>query len=431
MVIKKVLIISYFFPPCNLTASQRAYNWGKYFKEFGYDPIIITRKWDHPINTPSDMGKSSKSMEIVKEVNDQFRVYYMPYKGSLKDRFFEKNKKGKRLIRKAISFKEQYCQNLSIKSLPYSNIFNKAKQLLKEESIEHVIVTGNPFPCFQFGYELKKLFSSINWIADYRDDWTTSELVNRNNGLDSILFKMEKKSEKKWLSNAVFFTTVSNYYVKKISKLTGLQGFEIINGFEDGLNHYTSTLLDKSRFEITYNGTLYPSQKIEPFLSVVKTFIDKFKTQIHIHLNFPGLGFDLVQAKRVELALEGYEEHYTITDRIERHKVINIQQKSNVLLMIAHEGLKGIPSSKLYEYIGLKKPVLLYPNDNDIIEKTLKDCTLGIICENEMDIEKKLSKFINDFILNGKNPILGNRKKIEKYQRKEQVKKLAMLLDKL
>ena len=48
------------------------------------------------------MGKSSKSMEIVKEVNDRFRVYYMPYKGSLKDRFFEMNKKGKRLIRKAL-----------------------------------------------------------------------------------------------------------------------------------------------------------------------------------------------------------------------------------------------------------------------------------------------------------------------------------------
>ena len=431
MVIKKVLIISYFFPPCNLTASQRAYSWGKYLKEFGYDPIIITRKWDYAINTPSDMGKSSKSMEIMKEVNEQFRVYYMPYKGSLKDRFFEKNKKGKRLIRKALSFKELYCQNLSINALPYVNMFNKARQLIKEERIEKVIVTGNPFPCFHFGYELKKLYSSINWIADYRDDWTTSELVNRNNGLDSILFKMEQKGEKKWLSNAAFFTTVSDYYVKKIAKFTGLKGFELINGFGDELKDFRTTQLDKSRFEITYNGSLYSTQKIEAFLSVAKILVDKFKAKTHIHINFPGLGFDLAQVKRVEFALKGYEEHYTITERIQREEVIKIQQKSNILLMIAHQGLKGIPSSKLYEYIGLKKPVLLYPNDNDIIEKTLKDCSLGIICENKTDIENKLSKFIKDFILNGKNSFFGERKKIEKYQRKEQVKKLAMLLDKL
>ena len=91
MVSKKVLIISYFFPPCNLTASQRTYNWGKYFKEFGYDPIIITRKWDYPINTPSDIGKSSRSMDIEVLVNEKYKVYNMPYKSSLKDRIFEKN----------------------------------------------------------------------------------------------------------------------------------------------------------------------------------------------------------------------------------------------------------------------------------------------------------------------------------------------------
>ena len=51
--------------------------------------------------------------------------------------------------------------------------------------------------------------------------------------------------------------------------------------------------------------------------------------------------------------------------------------------------------------------------------------------EDEMDIENDLSKFIKDFILNAKNSFFGDRKKIEKYQRKEQVKKLAILLDKL
>ena len=431
MVSKKVLIISYFFPPCNLTASQRTYNWGKYFKEFGYDPIIITRKWDYPINTPSDIGKSSRSMDIEVLVNEKYKVYYMPYKSSLKDRIFEKNIERYKFTRKTLSFIELFFQNNSIKVLPYSNIYAKASQIIKKEKITNIIVSGSPFTCFHMGYKLKKKYPHIKWIADYRDDWTTTELVNRNIGLDAVLFKMEQKSEKKWLSNAAFFTTVSDYYVKKIAKFTGLKGFELINGFGDELKDLSTIKLDKSRFEITYNGSLYSTQKIEAFLSVSKILVDKFKAQIHIHINFPGLGFDLAQVKRVEFALKGYEEHYTITERIQREEVIKIQQKSNILLMIAHQGLKGIPSSKLYEYIGLKKPVLLYPNDNDIIEKTLKDCSLGIICENKTDIENKLSKFIKDFILNGKNSFFGERKKIEKYQRKEQVKKLAMLLDKL
>lgn len=431
MVSKKVLIISYFFPPCNLTASQRTYNWGKYFKEFGYDPIIITRKWDYPINTPSDIGKSSRSMDIEVLVNEKYKVYYMPYKGSLKDRIFEKNIERYKFTRKTLSFIELFFQNNSIKVLPYSNIYAKASQIIKKEKITNIIVSGSPFTCFHMGYKLKKKYPHIKWIADYRDDWTTTELVNRNIGLDAVLFKMEQKSEKKWLSNAAFFTTVSDYYVKKIAKFTGLQGFELINGFGEELKDLKAIQLDKSRFEITYNGSLYSTQKIEPFLIAAKKVINRFENQIHIQLNFPGLGFDLTQAKRVELALKGYEGHYTITERIQREEVIKIQHKSNILLMIAHQGLKGIPSSKLYEYVGLKKPVLLYPNDNDIIEKTLKDCSLDIICEDEMDIEKKLSKLIKDYILNGENSFFWERQKVDKYHRKQQVKKLATLLDKL
>ena len=181
------------------------------------------------------------------------------------------------------------------------------------------------------------------------------ELVSRNNVLQGILFKMEQKSEKKWLSNAAFFTTISDYYVTKISKFTGIKGYELINGFGEELNNFKNTQLDKSRFEITYNGSLYPSQKIEPFLIVAKNLIIKFKNQIHIHLNFPGLRFDELQAKRVEVQLKGYEEHYTITERITREDVIKVQEKSYILLMISHNNLRGISLSKLYEYIGLKK----------------------------------------------------------------------------
>ena len=56
---KKVIVLSYFFTPCNLTASQRALGWAKYLKEFGYYPIIITRNWDLPIGKPEDAGISS------------------------------------------------------------------------------------------------------------------------------------------------------------------------------------------------------------------------------------------------------------------------------------------------------------------------------------------------------------------------------------
>ena len=87
---QKVLIISYFFPPCNLTASQRANNWAKELNKFGYFPIVVTRKWDHKIESTSDLGKPSFNQKIDVIINDKCKIIYAPYKSSLKDMIFIK-----------------------------------------------------------------------------------------------------------------------------------------------------------------------------------------------------------------------------------------------------------------------------------------------------------------------------------------------------
>ena len=428
--LNKILIISYFFPPCSLTASNRAFFWAKYLKDYGYEPIVITRKWDHKIKSPEDIAKSSINKKKIIEEKASYRVIYMPYKSSLRDKIYVKKPRWI-LLRKLLTFVELFGQNYSAKALPYYNIFEESRAIVKKEGIKKVVVTGNPFPCFQFGYLLKKEFVDLNWIADYRDDWTTTELSSPQGTIAKILFKLEQKSEQKWVETASLITSVSEYYVNKISSFVGVEGEELLNGYDEMIEELPAFGLAKDRFIITYNGSLYPSQKIEPLLLVFSELIQHFNDKIRIELMFPGLDFNPEQGRRVRNSLKDVMDHVTITDRVNRDKVLEIQRESHLLLMIAHKGIKGIPSSKLYEYIGLQKPVLLYPNDNDIIEKTLKDCSLGIICEDEMDIENKLSKFIKDYILNGENSFSGDKQKIDKYHRKQQVKKLATLLDKL
>lgn len=399
-------------------------------KDYGYEPIVITRKWDHEIKTPADMGKSSFEKEKLIDEQNGYKVVYVPYKGSQRDRLFIEKPQWT-LLRKILTLKELVGQNNNAKALPYYNIYEESKAIVKKEGVNKVIITGNPFPCFQFGYLLKKEFKDLNWIADYRDDWTTTELSSPQGAVARKLFKMEQKSELKWVGTASLITSVSEYYVNKISHFVGVKGEELLNGYDEKIEELPAIELAKDRFIITYNGSLYPSQKIEPLLELFSELIQHFKDKIRIELRFPGLDYAPDQGRRVRNSLKDVMDHVTITDRVNRDKVLEMQRESHLLLMIAHEGIKGIPSSKLYEYIGLQKPVLLYPSDNDIIEKTLKDCSLGIICEDETDIENKLTKFIKDFILKGENSFSGDIQKIDKYHRKQQVKKLATLLDKL
>ena len=64
---QKVLIISYFFPPCNLTASQRVVSWAKYLHKSGYYPIIITRKWEKHVTSFDDCHYPTSKEVLIED----------------------------------------------------------------------------------------------------------------------------------------------------------------------------------------------------------------------------------------------------------------------------------------------------------------------------------------------------------------------------
>ncbi len=428
---KKILIISYFFPPCNLTASQRIQGWANYLSSFGYYPTIVTRNWEKSIHSPEDALISSGS-EIIHQKNKNFEVFYLPYQANKRDFIFTKYKDNKYLqkISKFGTFKELILENFSNKYIPSSNLYEFSKNLILENpEFKAVIVSAKPFIQFKFGYQLNKEFG-VKWIADYRDDWNTSELESKKGFLKSLISKLQSRSEKKWLSSASFITSISKIYVDRISEFVGKDGEVILNGF-DYLNTKLRSKLNKNNFNIVYNGSLYETQPIEPFLDAIKKIIDNYDINIQVHVYFPGLGFDKNQEKRVRNKMIGYENNISITDRIPKEEVIAIQEDSDLLLMISHLGFKGVSSSKMYEYIGLKKRIFLFPNDNDIVEETLNETELGVICNDENDIYLKLVDLILKKRDNELSQIFVNQEKINFYSREIQTKALANLLDKL
>lgn len=426
---EKIIILSYFYPPCSLTASNRTNNWAKNLSRFGYYPIVLTRNWSHPIHEQYDLSKSTgKRNEIIK--NKKVEVHYLPFIGTLKDKVYYKYKNSKFVfIRKSLSYLEIIFQNYFLFSIN-KRLFEKASKIIeKNNEIKKVLISASPFNLFFIGFKLKKKHPHINWFADYRDDWSTSEIIIRNSVFKKLIGKIEEKNEKKWLSNATLFFTVSDYYQKKIESFTGKKGNVILNGFDNEINRIKpSETLSHNKFVIAYIGTLYNSQPIEIILDSIKRLIDEFKERIQIIIKFPGLSFDLNQKKRIEFSLSGYEDNYEISKRIPRDEIYNIITSSNLMLMVSHLNQKGIPSSKLYEYIGFKKEILLYPNDNDIIEETLNDTRLGIIANTEGEIYSKL-KIKIEFFMDNKSDQKIKFKNIEKYSRLVQTKKLASILD--
>ena len=384
--VKNVLILSYFFPPCNLTAGQRTYGWAKYFTQFGYYPTVVTRNWDIEINDRIDLVRSTGDHLRV-EKNDSFEVHYLPYRANWRDRLLTQRGRSKMvlLFGKFLTLLELVLQNFTSRVVPFNEILTHADGLIANRNFDAIVVTGNPFILFQFADKLSRKHN-IPWIADYRDDWNTGEVSYPKTWIEKQLKKLEGLSEKRWLRSSSAFTTISPHYRDKIAAFIGKKGYVILNGFfsDDFIGIEPNQTEDL--FILLYNGTLYPKQDVEGLCRAFKRLIKENNFDKRIQLRFLGLGFDPFQTKRVQDQLEGYESFFEITLRMPRKILLEQEVNADVLIMLSHAGLKGVPSSKLYEYLAVGRPIIAFPNDQDIIESTIRDYKLGRVADNENEL---------------------------------------------
>ena len=417
---KKILIISYFYPPCNLPAAQRVSSWTRYLHKHNYYPVILTRRWDHSIQVQSDISKGTGKTELH-EKTDKAEIYHLPYIPSLKDRIYsrygEKRMKGWRRI---LSLTELVSQNFTNRTIQFSNILEKARELLGTGEFHALIISGSPFIQFKFGYSLNKEFG-IPWIADYRDAWTTSR-INLQPKF-KLLNRWDSGYERKWVSTAKYITAVSRHLTDAISSYTGVEGRTIYNGFErDEFGDETVAKFDA--FTVTYVGTLYPGQQIEIFAEAFRRFVEKNPGK-DIRLYCPGLVFDLVQHERMADLLKGLEANWEATMRLPRDEILEIEQRSHLLLYVAWKDFEGIIPSKIYEYIGSGSRILVVPSDDGEVGEIA--ISAGGLVANTSDealhlLQTEYSAYLDEVTEKGSNDR-------EKYTREIQAGKLAGILD--
>ena len=427
---KKVLILSYFFPPCNLTASQRSLGWASYLKQEGWNPVVVTRNWEKHIGQPDDMHADSGT-KLIHEKNEAYEAFYLPFRGNMRDRLYSKHGNTKhRFLRKALSFVELTGYHFHSSFIAFSNLYTFALQYCREHGdVDAIVVTGNPFEIFRFGYLLHQK-TGIPWIADYRDDWTTSEVNAQRGFLDGFLRNLERRSEKKWIGTSACITTISPFYAQKIGAFVQRESHVLLNGFiEEELRPFQSFSLEKE-FTIIYIGMLYGSQQIEIFLDGFKQLVDAHpQHRNRIKLSFPGILFLKDVAQRVRTYMAGYEDVLSLSERISRNAVLDIQGRAHLLLMVSHKDAIGIPSSKIYEYLGLGKPVLVCPGDGDILNETFAPYNLGHIATTSEEAFSVLQKLFEKYLDGTYDELQPDRTYTSGFARSTQAGVLAKLLD--
>ena len=131
---QKVLLISYFFHPCNFVGAERVNYWSNNLYKYGIYPIIVTRCWN---NGQKDIIGTVISNKYKKEKNDKREIHYLDYKLQIRD-YFSKII----LIRKLLTLFQQTLFYIFPRTLNYYNIYLKSHQILKNNpDIKTIIVS--------------------------------------------------------------------------------------------------------------------------------------------------------------------------------------------------------------------------------------------------------------------------------------------------
>jgi len=429
--VKRVLIITYYWPPSGGAGVQRWLKFSKYLPAFGWEPIILTVDPKYANYPQQDIG-------LLDDIPTDIIVHYA--KASTWISFIYKKITGKKEIPYG-GFVNESNPGLVQKLMRFirGNFFipdsrigwNKhairyALKVIKEEHIETIITTSPPHSTQLIGLRLKKKLK-INWVADLRDPW--SDIYYSGEMYQTFLAKrINRILEQKVLNSAdkIFVTcnSTGNLFKSQIADIhSSVKILTITNGFDED-DYINKEIVVQDKFTITYLGTFAKNYNIEVLLKAINHYA--YSDEININLRFIG---------KVDEYLAEYLKGYPlisieIIPYIEHKRALRYLARSSALLLVIPSKSKAeemIPG-KFFEYMASKRPIIaIGPGESDVAE-ILKITNSGRIFENT-DYEA-LIEYLNELVTNFKKGHFENNPRLlDQYSRKNLSMRIASILD--
>ena len=433
--VKKVLILTYYFPPSGGSGVQRWMYFSKYLKDFGIEPFVLTVD-------PEKASYKFLDKEFLEHVKD-VKVYRTSTSEPLK--LYSKIVGGDERAEIPQGFAGESKPGLFriISRFIRGNFFipdarkgwnryalRKAEELILREKIDLVITNGTPHSTHIVGLKLQKKFG-IRWICDLRDPWTEAYY---NKDLYRTIFAkyIDESLEQRVLANADMVRTIGPGVAKllrqKISAADQAKVRYVYNGYDAqlfaGLEKHPT-----SNFTVLHLGILSENQPILPFIMALKNVIDlvegmKDKTI----LLFVGKVSPSIVAQVKEYLPE---INLTQVDYVPHQEAVQYMLDANLLLNSLAETKESelLISGKLMEYVATGNPILVLGNPLGDAAQLLNEFDHAEVFarSNQMGIEK----FLKQIYIDWTKGIQYKKSQLSIHSRYETARQYAGLIDEL
>ncbi len=405
---RKILIISYYWPPSGGVGVQRWMNFALQLQSRGWEITVLT-----PSNPQFEI-KDQKLLDRVKEIPTVKVPIWEPFNlfhklTGNKDRknvqqglVLEKKKKG--FLDKVMIWIRGNLLVPDPRRFWIKNASNKAIKLIQSEGIGTIITTGPPHSIHLIGRKVKRM-TDVKWLADFRDPWSKWDVLEKLN-TSSIVMDIHKRMETSVIGEADISVTVSHRLAKAFGGIHVLH-----NGIT--LDAESTMTPHESHFTIGYFGMLNELRNPRQLWQLLDQMCREnqiFASKLRIRIG--GIVAESIKEEIGELSqlrskveFLGYLPHESIQDEY---------RKCNLLLLLLNksDNSKWILPVKFFEYLAAGRLILGLGERKSDLGDLMNDKDVGeILSYSEIS---GIRGFIEDIFENNRMPAKADTQKLLK-----------------
>jgi len=411
-VMRKVLIICDTFPPQSFVGGLRPAMFAKYLPEFGWEPFVLTREW--PIGDPR--RSAMMHLDGLPGTDHIHRCVF----SSEEERAAAKRSPIRQRIDSMLRPDRVFPAGL----VPH--FLSESVTLWPDVSFDAVLPTIPDLYPLTVGADLARrrgarLVADLRDIAEQEDGAATS--------LRDRFHRWRMRRRRNQLLRAASMAIVVSQSHKRIIEGCCQAPTHVVYNGHDGAAYGPLNPEQPTIFRILYLGRLLSTWYRDP--TVLFEALDLLLSRgainpQHVCVDFYGTEPELLKPVFAGRACAGLVH---IVDRVEHAEAIRVLGTASVLLVLTNRGRKGILTSKFFEYLPTKKPILCVPGDGDELDQLLGEHAFGESAGTPEAVANALLTWYGSWLRGESAKSKASDVSIAKFSRRAQTAELATLLN--
>lgn len=423
---KKLLIVSYWYPPLPAMGSVRIASFVRHLPKFGWQAHILTIKMYQagvpvPVDEDPALVCRTDSFDFSLAISRVFRNI----RGGTITRAEAGKAEGISLKRAALGFYDRFVA-FPDAVWPWRHLgWSDSLAFARKVQPDAILSSSPPATAHRVAAQLGKVLA-IPWVADYRDPWSQTAWLD----LSSVVRDKARKLELETMRNAAALCTTSQPLAQELVALHGKPTFVVTNGFEP--DEIPREIIRSDRFTLLYTGMMYPGKRDPRLLfEALASFAAKTKiSPSDLRVAFYGPHQDVTMDLALRAGVSSFVECHA---RVPRTEALALQRSADVLLQLEWNSdvTKGVYPGKFFEYLGAGRPILAIGPKGGVIDETLKRTGCGELVSTVEEIEVYLGRALKAYRAGVSMPYQRDEAELRLHTRERQAGILAARLSAL